>query len=203
MLIERGCSASGKGAFGYSALHQLAYTPFASLCEFILSNGGNLDSLSKNGSTPLLIASREGHSSVVECMLRYGADPNDGGDKGFTPLLLAASEGHLEVVKLLLSFKADGNLSLCQGRTPLHESAESGHTEVCRALIQFGNASVHSKDYEGLTPIDVGRLSENLELVEVLTSTKFQRYDEVRHPDRAIKINVRPERLPPSMAFSN
>ncbi len=203
MLIERGCSVCSKGAFGYSALHQVAYTPFSSLCDFLLKNGGNLDSLSRNGSTPLLIASREGHAGVVESMLRYGADPNDGGDKGLTPLLLAAAEGHVEVVRLLLSFKGDANQAPFEGRSPLHEAVEAGHSEVCRDLIRYGKASIHAKDVEGTSPLMIAQANEKPDLVDILTSTNYEGI-EYRVPDEVCKIADRQHlRLPPEIAFSN
>ena len=57
--------------------------------------------------TPLYIAAREGHASVVELLLKAdGVDVNKGIEDGTTPLYIAASEGHTSVVELLL--KADG-----------------------------------------------------------------------------------------------
>jgi ankyrin repeat protein len=204
MLLERGCSVSAKGAHGYSALHQVAYTRWASLCEFILRNGGNLDSLSKNGSTPLLIASREGHIDVVEMMLRFGADPNDGGDKGLTPLLLAAAEGRCDIVELLLSYKADANLSLYEGRTPLHEAVESGQTEVCRILVSKGNSRIDAEDSDGMTPVLLASHLSRPDLVEILENTKCHEPTLYREPDkRLLDNNNGLKRLPPESAHSN
>jgi len=203
MLIERGCSVSAKGMYGYSALHQVAYTPWASLCEFILQNGGNTDALSKNGSTPLLIAAREGHPAVVEMMLRYGADPNDGGDKGLTPLLLASAEGHLEIVKLLLSFKADANLALYEGRSALHEASEAGQADVCRALVSLGNACVNCEDSEGMTPLSIGENLGRDDIVDILKKTKYTGAIVYREADKKRAVSARQTRLPPEIAFSN
>ena len=67
----------------------------------------NVDALSKNGSTPLLVASREGHTRVCKALLKHGADADDGGDKGWTPLSVAAGEGHVEVCEILLKYNAN------------------------------------------------------------------------------------------------
>ena len=204
MLVERGCPVSVKGAFGYTALHQVAYTPYANLAEFLLKHGGNLDSLSKNGSTPLLIAAREGHARVAETMLRYGADPNDGGDKGLSPLLLASAEGHLEMVNLLLSFKADANLSLYEGRTALHEASDSGHAEVCRVLISQGNASVNAMDDNGETPFTIAARHGRDDVLSILKRTRFNPSHAPRLPDKqCAKPRVTRLRFPPEIAISN
>ena len=190
---------TGKGAFGYTPLHQIGYTPHADLCEFILEHGGNLDALSKNGSTPLLIASREGHTQVVERMLSYGADPCDGGDKSLTPLLMAASEGHIEIVKLLLSFGADAKEAPFEGRSPLHEAVETGHAEVCRLLIEVGDASPTLADAQGSTPLAIAEHLDRADLIGVIRNTK---------PDPSSRVVRKPldkigrhRELPPRMSL--
>ncbi len=206
LLVERGCVVSVKGAFGYTPLHQAAYTPYSNLAEFLLAHGGNLDSLSKNGSTPLLIAAREGHTRVAETMLRYGADPNDGGDKGLSPLLLASAEGHLEMVNLLLSFKADANLSLYEGRTALHEASESGNAEVCRLLISQGNASLNAMDDMGETPLTIAARHGREDLLGILRRTCFNpsQASSIRLPDKkSAGPRVTRLRFPPEIAISN
>jgi ankyrin repeat protein len=203
MLLERGCSIASKCAYGYTALHQVAYTPFSSLCSFLLDCGGNLDSLSRNGSTPLLIAAREGHVEVVETMLRYGADPNDGGDKGLTPLVLAASEGHLEVVELLLSFGADANLSLFEGRTALHEAVESAHIQVCASLIRLGNACINTKDESGESAVTLASRLGFDDIVELLLNTQYQGTESRAADKHAVSVTTSRLRLPPSVAISN
>ncbi len=157
MLMERGFSVSSKGAYGYTPLHQVAYTSNLSLCEFLLDQGGNLDALSTNGSTPLLVACREGQIALVECMLRYGADPVDGGDKGVTPLMIAAAEGHDRIIQLLVEYGANINEpTTFELRTPLHEAVEGGHLQTCMTILQFGGTpSITALDADGASPIDV------------------------------------------------
>jgi len=157
MLLERGFSICSKGAYGYTPLHQVAYTSNVKLCEFLLHQGANLDALSMNGSTPLLIASREGQLGLVECMLKYGADPMDGGDKGLTPLSLAAAEGHSNIVRLLVEYGADINEATgFERRTPLHEAVEGGHVDTCKTILELGGyPSITSLDTDGASPVDV------------------------------------------------
>ena len=51
----------------------------------------------------MLIAAREGHTSVVELLLKAdGVDVNKGDEDGATPLFIAARQGHTSVVELLL-----------------------------------------------------------------------------------------------------
>ena len=109
LLIERGLSVNSRAAFGYTCLHEVAYSDDPVTAEWILKRGGNVDALSQNGSTALLIAAREGRRRVADILLKWGADPDDGGDRGWTPLFLAASQGHGQVVSLLAEYGADLN----------------------------------------------------------------------------------------------
>ncbi len=172
MLLERGFTVGSKGAYGYTPLHQVAYTSNLELCEFLLNKGANLDALSTNGSTPLLIASREGQTGMVECMLEHGADPMDGGDKGLTPLLLAAAEGHSEIVRLLVKFGADINEATgIEMRTPLHEAVEGGHAETCLSILQLGgSSSVLALDTDGASPLDIALALSRPDIAKLLQS---------------------------------
>ncbi|CAK0820684.1 unnamed protein product, partial [Prorocentrum cordatum] len=86
----------------------------------------NVDALSKNGSTPLLVSAREGHTAVCDALLRAGADADDGGDKGWTPLLVSAGEGHMEVCQALLQYQANPHGFTGDGRYERSALQDSG-----------------------------------------------------------------------------
>ena len=48
--------------------------------------------------TPLMMATRFGHSSTADILLRNGADKNRADDKAWTSLMRAAANGHTKVV---------------------------------------------------------------------------------------------------------
>ena len=75
------------------------------ICQLLLAYKANVDALSRNGSTPLLVAAREGHVDIVGLLLSANAHPDDGGER-WTPLFIAAGEGHKNIVELLLQFGA-------------------------------------------------------------------------------------------------
>lgn len=55
------------------------------------------------GLTPLMVASKEGHSSIVQLLLRVRAAPNTQDEDGMRPLHFAAEAGCVDCCKVLLA----------------------------------------------------------------------------------------------------
>ncbi|CAD7940379.1 unnamed protein product [Amoebophrya sp. A120] len=135
MLLAKNASPNVKGTYGYTALHECAYTATARVARLLCEYKANCDAISKNGSTPLLVAAREGKTEIVAELLKHNAHPDDGGDKGWTPLFLAASEGHVAAAEVLLAYGANPNeVALQEGRTPLEEAIAQNKPEMAALL---------------------------------------------------------------------
>ena len=76
----------------------------------LIKEGTNVNDADDNGTTPLYMASQEGHHETVKLLLDADADVNAADSNGFTPLLVASLQGHHETVKLLLDAKANVNV---------------------------------------------------------------------------------------------
>jgi ankyrin repeat protein len=99
------------------------------------------------GNTPLMSASQEGRSTVVEMLLAHGASPNIATlDEGKTPLHTASYLGHADIVKMLINKGADvdgGWLTAASGitdyrYTPLRRAAQEGYAAVVHVLLAAG-----------------------------------------------------------------
>ncbi|MEO8679381.1 MAG: ankyrin repeat domain-containing protein [Vicinamibacterales bacterium] len=84
-------------------------------------NPYNILVAAQGGLTPMLFATRQGHSDAAKVLLDAGADINQpsGGDRT-TPLLMATINGHFDLAKLLLERGANPRLSSENGVTPLY-----------------------------------------------------------------------------------
>ena len=82
-------------------LHHLVNTNASvTSVETILFSKPCLVNMSKNGWTPLMIASSEGYDDLVTVLLQHGARLEDADGKGATALTLAVDNNHLSTVTL-------------------------------------------------------------------------------------------------------
>jgi ankyrin repeat protein len=105
-----------------------------------------------NGSTPLIVASDLGRSSVIELLLKRGASVDSRGTDCWTPLMLAAQKGHQYVVRMLLDYGADINESATDQQTALIVAVLSRQRDIIEILIQKG--ADRNKKYKSISAFD-------------------------------------------------
>lgn len=110
-----------------------------------------------DGHTPLHVAARDGHTSIVTLLLAAGADVNAVEPVfGAVPLHKAVYNGHADITQLLLGV---ANIDLdfqgaTNGYTPLHDALWHGYEECARLLVEAG-AQLHLIGHDGKMPLDL------------------------------------------------
>ena len=126
-----------------------------------------------SGSTPLIMATVEGHTAAVRILLQAGV-PVDAVDiAGNRALHYAAARGGVEIVQCLLSAGADPSCGDRDGITALHHAAKGGHAEIISHLLRQGEAGLSSevadaKDQTGRTALLLAVIGGHVEAVRVL-----------------------------------
>jgi len=86
-----------------------------------LQHGANINAVSENGWTPLMLAVLHGSSAIVKLLLEYGADPNITTHSQENPsrsaLVVAVSNGRFELVQVLVAHGADAQTQDAAGLT--------------------------------------------------------------------------------------
>jgi ankyrin repeat protein len=93
----------------------------------LLDEGADPNGRSRDGLTPLMLASRAGRVPIVSLLFEAGAQVDAATAQGHTALLFAALEGHLATVEFLLARGADAR-------------AEAGGIPILGWLNGYGSA---------------------------------------------------------------
>ncbi|CAH0716261.1 unnamed protein product, partial [Brenthis ino] len=140
-LIHLGASINLKNNNNESPLHFAArYGRYHTACQLLDSDKGTfiINESDGEGLTPLHIASREGHTRVVQLLLNRGAllhrDHN-----GRNPLHLAAMSGYTQTIELLHSVHSHLlDQSDKDGNTPLHLATMENKPNSIALLLSMG-----------------------------------------------------------------
>jgi ankyrin repeat protein len=78
---------------GWTALHYAAANGHEKVVRYLLEQHAYIDAESPNRSTPLMMAARQAHPTVVQLLVEEGADPTVRSDSGWTAARYATAGG--------------------------------------------------------------------------------------------------------------
>lgn len=114
--------------------------------------GGNIETHTVYGDTPILRASRYESCDVVRLLFENGADINARNGSGKTPVMIASQYAHEETVRFLVDSGADLNVRDRNENTLVMEASIGGCEEIVRLFIKKG-CDINAKNDIGDTPI--------------------------------------------------
>lgn len=134
-----------------------------------IESGADVNELSEKGNSPLLLASMNGRTEIVEILITAGADVSVArSSDGATPLHLASQNGHIDVVRQLLSCGAPADpVSSMGDATPLLLASQYGHGKIVELLLAEG-ANANHVAWGGFTPLYLAAQQGHLDTVCLL-----------------------------------
>ncbi|WP_300369819.1 ankyrin repeat domain-containing protein [Brachyspira sp.] len=114
----------------------------------LISKKVNVNVLSEDGVTGLMLASHHGHKAVVRLLINSYADVNIADKVGYTALIMAATGGHIDIVKILIKANANLNVRNNYGETALHVASYGLHSDIVQTLIN-NKADVNAVNNDG------------------------------------------------------
>ena len=198
LLLQRGANPYLADRSGWTALHCAASNGSVDgMQELLKACRDGMDTVNKDGETPLLLAIRMHREEIARALMAAGADVRASNNEGQNSLDVARSEKlHDLVVELhnmgayphkdraLLDMARDGRMDRMKvffennpdavadvrdenGMTPLMFAAATGHTECAEMLLDAG-ADVNARDNVGMTPLLFAALEGRMDALKLL-----------------------------------
>ena len=135
----------------------------------MLSHVTSIDSITKDGFTPLMIAAVTDKLQAVKCLLKQGADPSLQNNKGCNVLHYASQGGNPEVIELMLSHVPSINSITNEGGTPLMIAAAYDKLQAVKYLLKQG-VDPSLQDNNGWNLLHFASRGGNPEVIELMLS---------------------------------
>jgi ankyrin repeat protein len=166
-LLERGFDANTLNPKGLSGLSTALREPSPKVASMLIDwPKTDLNALSAQGESPLMLACLKGQLDMVEKMVKKGADVNK---TGWTPLHYAASTGQVKVISLLLENHAYIDAESPNGSTPLMMASMYGTAAAVKLLLEEGADPV-LRNQQGLTALQFAQRANRPDSAEVLAN---------------------------------
>ena len=171
------------------------------LIDLLLENRADINSKSKDGITPLIMASKTGNSKIVEILCaRRGIEVNAANNDNITPLLAAINgnqtkprenrESYIKIINLLLDNGADIKIqSIKSGLTPLTTAILKGHIDIVELLIERG-ADINTMNNNEDTPLLLAIMRGYTETVKLLIDNGAEINPEVGEGRKPLHVAI-------------
>lgn len=156
---------------GNSFLRALENGEVETIDLFVRANF-NIHLTDDNGTPPLLIALKKGHTIIARILLNAGADVNEKDKLGLTPLMLACGKptfGYRDIAETLIKKGAHINVRDALGYTPLLLALSGGTIDIAEMLINKG-ADISVRTRKGETPLSLAQQAQCTDIVDLLIS---------------------------------
>ena len=173
-LVEKDASlVNSTDVTGNTPLHQAAITGSASIIDYLLSKGANINAGNTLINAPLHEALINGRDDVAKLLIEKGSDLEKQNNEGKVPVHYAARYNRLPILDILISRRV--NLEVKEKNrdmTPLlYVALMTDYAEAAKKLIENG-ADINARDRSNWTPLNHAIHGRSNELIDLLLDKK-------------------------------
>lgn len=117
---------------GFMPIHYVREA--GSMLDYLLANGADIDGVTDEGATALMLATQDRALTRVSALLELGASADAVDVRGFSALHRAAEMGEVPIVKALLDRGADPDRTAAGGESPRGLAILRGESSVLEVL---------------------------------------------------------------------
>jgi len=140
--------------------------PDIKLAAKLIASSSNVDALTPDGYSLILVSVLMNHYELVKALLNAGATPNViYNPEGYEAQSI--SDVPHEVDSTIITDDLIYDIMNLANRIPLHAAVNNGYNKICTLLITSG-ADVNLKDPGGCTPLHWAAITGNLSMVKSL-----------------------------------
>ena len=126
-LLDKGADINAiDDGFGGRNPLMIAATRSASLCEFLIKNGADVEVKDVDGWTALIFAEHDNCRVIAKTLIENGANVNVQDNSGWSPLMYACEDCHEDMVELLVENGAQISMKDNWGKTAIDIAEDSG-----------------------------------------------------------------------------
>ena len=156
-----------QGAFSQQDIFDIARKGTAEeLKTAMKQNPDIINSVNKEGYSPLILASYKGNVAVAHILIQNVKDINGSSPMG-TPLMAAVVKGNKEIVQALPENNADPNLTDVHGTTALIYAVQFKNAAILKLLLDH-KADKSKIDDKGKTAFEYAVFSNDEEIINLL-----------------------------------
>ena len=154
---------------GWSLVHFAAKNGDLELFQYLIIQGSNVYSRTKDGMNCLHIAGLNGCFRLCKMLLeKYNVDINLRDDNEGNVLHFAAESGIIELCQYIIEKGSDIFSKKKDGKNSLHIAALNGHFHLCKVLLENYQFDIHMTDNNGMNVLLFAAESGNLDLCHYL-----------------------------------
>ena len=164
-LLQRGFDPNTRDPKNFHGLFLALREPSPKVAQLLINSPKiDLNPITADGETPLMMAVFKGQTALALTLLEKGADVNQ---PGWTPLHYAATAGNVQLIKVLVEKHAYIDAESPNKTTPLMMAAHYGTPGAVKLLLEEG-ADVSLKNALGLSAIDFAQQAKRQDSVDII-----------------------------------